>query len=127
MGLAISIVASENTKEQVWYHKCNNRGKGCTNRKTIDKGGCTIWQDEGELLVAVEKRIRNPIPSLSPSYDLPPELAELGIEYGEKAGPEQNTNVYHVDELRPSVAELYDLEILSQNNFNTLKLNFGIL
>jgi ATP-dependent RNA helicase DDX1 len=127
MGLAISIVASENLKEQVWYHKCNNRGKGCTNRKTADKGGCTIWQDEGQLLLAVEKRIRNKIPAMSPSYDLPTELAELGTEYGEKAGPEHNSNTYHVDELRPAVAELYDLEILSQNNFNVLKLNFGIL
>ena len=127
MGLAISIVASDDVKEQVWFHKCNNRGKGCINRKTADKGGCTIWQDEGELLQAVEKRLHNKIPSLSPSYELPPELAELGIEYGEKAGPSKDSNIYHVDELRPAVAELYDLEILSQNNFNTLKLNFGML
>jgi ATP-dependent RNA helicase DDX1 len=43
MGLAISLVATDGAKEKVWYHKCANRGKGCTNRKLTTEGGCTIW------------------------------------------------------------------------------------
>lgn len=32
-----------NVYVQVWYHKCANRGRGCSNTKPLDQGGCTIW------------------------------------------------------------------------------------
>lgn len=35
MGLALCLVATE--KEKVWYHKCSNRGRGCTNTKLVDQ------------------------------------------------------------------------------------------
>lgn len=31
---------------QVWYHKCSNRGKGCSNTNLLETGGCSIWYNE---------------------------------------------------------------------------------
>lgn len=50
IGLAISVVAAPSIDEKVWYHTCANRGKGCTNRTLKDKGGCTIWYGEPDIL-----------------------------------------------------------------------------
>jgi len=57
-GLAISIVATQ--KERVWWHTCNrrDRGRGCTNTKLKDDGGCTIWYDEQDLLKQIEARLQ---------------------------------------------------------------------
>lgn len=118
MGLAISIVADEGLEEKVWYHKCSNRGKGCTNRKLTSSGGCTIWYDEPALLAAVRARLHmEAIPELSEDFSLPPELAEQGVEYGEeaKAGPVATT--LHVQMLAPTVKELAEMEIEAQNIF----------
>jgi hypothetical protein len=41
LGLALSFVST--VKEKVWYHKCKDRGRGCTNTQLLDRGGCTIW------------------------------------------------------------------------------------
>lgn len=34
---------------QVWYHTCPNRGKGCSDTRLRDQGGCAIWYDEKEV------------------------------------------------------------------------------
>ncbi len=49
MGLTINIVAEVNLRERVWYHRCSNRGKNCSNCKLVDKGGCTVMYNEGDL------------------------------------------------------------------------------
>lgn len=56
MGLAISLVSTK-AQEKVWYHTCANRGKGCTNTKLKQNGGCCIWYDEPLLLRSVQKRL----------------------------------------------------------------------
>jgi ATP-dependent RNA helicase DDX1 len=118
MGLAISIVAGNNVKEKVWYHKCNNRGKGCNNRSDPNEGGCTEWYNESELLKKVEQRLRQPVAELiRGTYDLPQELAELGTEYGEDAKQAGGVANIHLQLLGPTVAELGKMEIMAQNNF----------
>lgn len=139
MGLAISIVC-DSEKEKVWYHQCANRGKGCTNRNLKADGGCTIWYNEGDLLAQIERRLQvESIPSLLPqSFDLPPALAELGVEYGEKIEVSSNgrgvgdwtgdtTIKSHIEALKPSLRELAALEVEAQNNFLALHVKFGVL
>lgn len=56
-GLAFSIVGTQ--KERVWWHTCNrrDRGRGCTDIRHKDEGGCTIWYDEPDLVKQVEARL----------------------------------------------------------------------
>mmetsp|Transcript_217 Transcript_217/g.199 ORF Transcript_217/g.199 Transcript_217/m.199 type:complete len:267 (+) Transcript_217:110-910(+) len=134
MGLAISIVAADGVKEQVWWHTCKNRGIGCTNRKGVEKGGCTKWFNETELLDGVVTRLHQPIRELSETFDLPEELAKLHIIYGEtKISGEQEIKIekggnmvvkHHVEQLKSSVDELAEMEIMAQNSFLSLKLRF---
>jgi len=77
MGLAISLVAT--APEKVWYHSCANRGKGCSNTRLKEKGGCAIWYDEREQLRAVQKRLgMDPtqggagIPAMVMAFNAPP-------------------------------------------------------
>lgn len=121
MGLAISIVAGESIKEKVWYHKCANRGKGCSNRADASKGGCTVWYDETDLLQKVEARLRQPIASMSTSYELPPEIAELGATYGEDAKQVGGVANIHLQLLGPTVVELGNMEISAQNIFLSMQ------
>ncbi|CAM9482757.1 unnamed protein product, partial [Sphacelaria rigidula] len=116
---------------KVWYHKnCANRGRNCTNRNTLDRGGCTIWYDEPSLLKAVETRIHASIPELgpSPTYALPESLSggsNVGVEYGTSIGERGAATVSgaadralveaHVQSLRPTVRELAKLEFEAQN------------
>eukprot|EP00923_Selenidium_pygospionis_P039667 GHVN01068889.1.p1 GENE.GHVN01068889.1~~GHVN01068889.1.p1 ORF type:complete len:780 (+),score=115.74 GHVN01068889.1:303-2342(+) len=90
MGLAISIVAT--AKEQVWYHKCANRGKGCTNTRLVEQGGCTIWYDEPEYLKAIEEKIGQKIPEMDPTS-----LAVEGI-----LDPVGDASLMQVDSEKPS-------------------------
>lgn len=117
MGLAISIVASPSLKEKVWYHKCANRGKGCNNRSLSDAGGCCLWYDENALLGKIETRLHQPIAELDTSFSLPPELAALGAEYGEDVKPVGGVANIHLQLLGPTVVELGNMEVLSQNIF----------
>jgi ATP-dependent RNA helicase DDX1 len=138
MGLAISIVAGEGAggtaapvKEKVWYHKCKDRGKGCTNRKTAEQGGCTIWNDEAAMLRAVEKRLHLPagIPELNVDFSLPQAIADLKVEYGEMdvsgGAPAGGRATLHLDLLRPTVAELGRMEVTAQSAFHSLQTRFG--
>lgn len=118
MGLAISIVAGNDIKEKVWFHKCANRGKGCLNRADVGEGGCTMWYDEPALLRNVEQRLHQPIPELAPStYELPPEIAQLGVEYGEEAKQVGGVANIHLQLLGPTVIELGKMEVAAQNIF----------
>ena len=81
---------------QVWYHKCNSKGKNCENRKLTDEGGCCIWYDESDLIGHVESRLDSLIPSMSngkissgsgsgsdDKFELPEIIKAQGIVYGE--------------------------------------------
>jgi ATP-dependent RNA helicase DDX1 len=82
MGLAFSVVAAPGIKEKVWYHKCANRGKNCSNRKLVDEGGCTLWYDEPMCLAKVEKLLNQRIAPLDEDLSLPDELKALNVRYG---------------------------------------------
>ena len=125
MGLAISIVAGAAVvgetaapiKEKVWYHRCANRGKGCSNRILTDAGGCCIWYDEDALLGKIQTRLKQSIAEIDTSFNLPPEIAVLGAEYGEDVKPVGGVTNIHLQLLGPTVIELGNMEILSQNIF----------
>lgn len=125
MGLAISIVAGEGHKEKVWYHSnCAAKGKNCQNRDLVEKGGCTIWYDEPSLLLAVEERLKIKIPELSDAFELPQEIREKNVEYGETVEmslDDNNASRMHIASLAPAVKDLAELELIAQNIF--LRMN----
>jgi ATP-dependent RNA helicase DDX1 len=128
MGLAISIVAAEGVEERVWYHSnCSNRGKGCYNRNLVEKGGCTIWYNEPRILAAVKERLHmTQIPSLTESYELPPELACFNVTYGEEANMvTDTTQSAHIQSIGSTVKELGEMEVESQNIFLRLKTEYA--
>ena len=131
VGLAISLVAAPGVQEQVWYHTCANRGKGCTNRSVKERGGCTIWYDEPDLLKQVEARLHvERIPRLTPpAYALPPEIkAQLGSgKYGAAAGSGvvNETVARHVELLQPAVQDLAQLEYKAQVTWLSLRQRYG--
>lgn len=132
MGLAISIIGTEDCKEQVWYHTCNNRGKNCSNLKLTSEGGCTVMYDEGALMAAVEKRLKQTVLSIDIDFNLPSEIKALNAEYGEVQSKDSRDNKdsavhVHVEQLKPAVQALAELEYLSQNNFLLLQQFNGIL
>jgi len=114
MGLAVSIVAEPELKEKVWYHKCANRGKGCQNKKLTDQGGCCIWYDETSCLTQIEERLDTKVSLMSDNYDLPIELTDIGVVYGEAAASEKYVPNYHLLSLAPKVTELSEMEIQAQ-------------
>jgi ATP-dependent RNA helicase DDX1 len=129
MGLAISVVATEGVEERVWYHtNCGNRGKGCTNRNLVESGGCTIWYNEGKLLSAIKERLHmTEIPVLTENYELPPELANANVVYGEEAAITGDTiQSAHVQSIATTVKELAQMEFDSQNIFLRLRTQFAV-
>lgn len=112
------------------YHTCSNRGKGCTNRELKDKGGCTIWYDEKELLQGVTERLlMTEIPRLNDDFSLPTELAELGIVYGEECSKKMkvggsSAGKYHTSQIIAEVKVLSQMEYESQNIFLQLRSQF---
>lgn len=125
MGLAISIVAAPDHKERVWYHRCKDRGKGCKNRKLIDKGGCTMWLDESLALQAIEKRLHSSLPELRSDFSLPAEIANLGTVYGEEANAVGGRENLHLEMLGPTVLQLGTMEVQAQSLFHDLQTQFG--
>jgi ATP-dependent RNA helicase DDX1 len=126
MGLAINIVAEEELLEKVWYHRCNNRGKGCENRKVVDKGGCTIWYNEGDLLGRIEERLDSKVGNMLPlDYTLPEELLATGVVYGESMEEEKYVPNFHLESLRPTVKELAKMEVHAQNVFLNFQMRFA--
>ena len=115
MGLAISLVGG--AKEKVWFHKCPTRGKGCTNRRLVSEGGCTLWYDEQALWKTIAQKISNAQSSLvrlavAGGYKVP---GDMSI-YGRKAAG-KSTAVGHSELLRGSVAQVAALEALAQTGY----------
>tara|TARA_A100001035_G_C27589412_1_gene411250 strand:- start:51 stop:677 length:627 start_codon:yes stop_codon:yes gene_type:complete len=125
MGLAISLVASEGVKERVWYHKCKDRGKDCSNRALVDKGGCTMWMDESASLAAIEKRLHQKVPELNEDFSLPLAIAEQKIVYGEEAVATGGRENLHLEMLGPTVVQLGGMEVRAQTLFHSLQSQFG--
>jgi hypothetical protein len=150
MGLAVSFVAT--CREKVWYHKCANRGKGCSNTKLADQGGCTIWYDEPTLLKAIKKRLHmEVIPEMVATrgsgagegaaaaaggagaadggaasgyhFALPAGMAD-GVVYGEERSVREATPD-HVAAIQQHVGALAALETRAQNAYLGLKLRYG--
>jgi len=84
MGLAICLVSK--AKEKVWYHKCDNRGKGCTNTKLVTQGGCTIWYDEPSFLRAIETRLQQEILVMDSTTFGVPGIIDLAKSHEQKQG-----------------------------------------
>ena len=118
LGLAISIVAPAFAKEKVWYHRCKNKGAGCKNTSLVEKGGCCIWQDENEMLAAIEERLHQKIEVMdgAPHYTLPVSL-KGNVEYGEQVTDELYVPLFHLAMLEPKVEELARMERDVQNMF----------
>ena len=49
LSLSLSLSPPSLPLHQVWYHTCGS--KSCTNSRLDSEGGCTIWQDESDLLM----------------------------------------------------------------------------
>lgn len=142
MGLAISLVAT--CDEKVWYHTCANRGKGCSNTNVVNmankSGGCATWYDEPSRFREIKKRLAAAeLPTMACVHDaagptgkklpylfsLPPEIAALGIEYGEEKGSKQETGE-HILAIRSQVTSLLKLEVEAQSAYLALKLKYGM-
>lgn len=105
-GVAISIVAGDEVKEKVWYHRCSSHGKACNNRKLAEDGGCAIMYDEPALLRAVETRLGADIPSA--------EMGSLEQAFAEgrsaiEAGGKDDSSSIFIAKLLPARAELHNL------------------
>eukprot|EP01038_Epipyxis_sp_PR26KG_P013075 gene13075-17527_t len=130
MGLAISLVSSDDIQEKVWYHTCANRGKDCQKRSLTHDGGCTIWYDEAMILAKVEARLHFPIPNMSIEFELPHEIASLNIHYGEdvKKVDESNQEYIiisnHINSLSDSIKDLANMEREAQNQFLDMNMIF---
>lgn len=147
MGLAISFVAATGCDEKVWFHTCNNRGKGCTNTNLVQNmekktGGCCIWYDEPGKFKAIKKRLALPEGANLPlmqvvskntksssssssihsqyAFSLPKEIADLGVEYGEEKGGKQETSD-HVLSIASQVSALLSLEVQAQQAYLSIK------
>jgi ATP-dependent RNA helicase DDX1 len=142
VGLAISLVAT--AKERVWFHKCANRGKGCSDVK-----GCSILYDEPALVGGIRRRLAMPaeasIPAMQVQRDaagpsgkllpylftLPPSIAALGAVYGEAGGSSAeaagsaSASAAHVAEIRTAVEGLAGMEVKAQGLYCALKMRFA--
>lgn len=126
MGLAVSLVSS--VREKVWYHRCKNRGIGCTNTKLLSKGGCCKWFDEQDLLRRVKARLGDgtnieAMVETPEGLRLPAGIGE-GVTYGEIRKDVTQASE-HVIALAPAVTELATLEVAAQTSFYNLQLTFG--
>eukprot|EP00753_Platysulcus_tardus_P003106 PLAT12262.2.p1 GENE.PLAT12262.2~~PLAT12262.2.p1 ORF type:complete len:1365 (+),score=723.24 PLAT12262.2:227-4096(+) len=117
LGLAISLVAT--AEEQVWYHVCRSKGRGCHNTKT-----CTRWYNEPAKVAALAKRLgMDSIPEMGAGFTLP-EGMQLDA-YGEDAKEEVDELSEHMVGIQPRVARLAALEEQTSSTFLSMKLRFG--
>ncbi|CAG9464204.1 unnamed protein product [Pedinophyceae sp. YPF-701] len=128
IGLAISLVAA--VPERVWY--CSKKGyKPWFDPKPKDVQDHTIWYDESGLLKEVEARVRHPIARMGADLSLPAEivakLSASGGRYGEEAGGDatQKESQQRVEEVRPAVVGLAELEVAAQHSFLALRQRFS--
>ncbi|DBA04622.1 TPA: hypothetical protein N0F65_012205 [Lagenidium giganteum] len=120
MGLAISIVADEDMKEKVWFHRCNKfKGKGCVNRKLAAEGGCAVLYDETAIKKSIEKRLHKTIETVRSLSDLERTIDKVGgmKQYGmEREALTQQPNPA-LQKLAPVVRKLAELEAGVQNSW----------
>jgi len=118
MGLAISLVATDN-KEKVWYHSnCRDRGRNCYNTNLVERGGCCIWYDEKQLLGDIESHLKITIEQIGNNINVPVNEFDGKVTYGEKRG-KGNSSSYkgHADILAPQVHDLQMLEKSAQSAY----------
>ncbi|CBZ49763.1 putative ATP-dependent RNA helicase DDX family protein [Neospora caninum Liverpool] len=148
LGLAICLASA--SPEQVWFHRCANRGQGCRNTRLLKEGGCTIWYDEPACLKAIEDRIGAPLPRMDPGNFCAPGIVDaFGVladsgdnirkrrnvgtsDVGDAATPgpmvygkvrnDRNllSTMKHLQEIAGAVGELENLEREIQRQFVTL-------
>ena len=139
LGLAISLVASE--PERVWF--CKQKGyKPWNNDKPSkqDISKHTVWQDERELIKAVEERLGRRVERMGAAMELPPGMAGAAkAGDGADAADASGSTVYgqarrggfskeanaHMEQLRPAVQKLAGLEVTAQHSFHQLKRKWG--
>ena len=121
MGLAISIVATQN--EKVWYYDKRKWEGKTLSTKLASAGGCCIWYDEPALLKGVEKRLGAQIESLDAFVARQPKgggggAPQFGATYGQaKDGGLNEQTSAHLEQLAPAVSELAALEVRAQKAF----------
>lgn len=116
MGLAISFVA--NVPEKVWFHSnCRSKGKGCTNTRLVDAGGCCIWYNELQLLADIEEHLNCVIGEVDTEYKLEVNQFDGKVVYGAKSSGAAYTYKDHVAEMATEVQKLYDLESKAQQMY----------
>eukprot|EP00002_Diphylleia_rotans_P018870 TRINITY_DN364_c0_g2_i1.p1 TRINITY_DN364_c0_g2~~TRINITY_DN364_c0_g2_i1.p1 ORF type:complete len:740 (-),score=147.31 TRINITY_DN364_c0_g2_i1:388-2607(-) len=127
MGLSLSIVSVH--PEKVWYHRCPNRGQNCENRSIDPSQGCCIWFDEPKLLQQVEERLGGV--TISKVHDIKSvsslfESVGQSVVYGQqRQSVETSKSAEHVEQLKPVVERLRDLEQSAQRSFLTLAQTFN--
>uniref|UniRef100_A0A7S2YVG3 Helicase C-terminal domain-containing protein n=1 Tax=Chloropicon laureae TaxID=464258 RepID=A0A7S2YVG3_9CHLO len=131
MGLAISIVSA--VPERVWY--CTKKGykpwfePNKKNTKLITEGGHTKWYDEQALLKQIEKRLGGKkVVHLNDDMSLPASLKK--VQYGQQQGAGDGTLsevMQRVEQLKPTVQVLADLEVKAQRSFLNLNKRFKII
>lgn len=119
MGLAVSFVA--NVPEKVWFHSnCRNRGKGCTNTRLTDQGGCCIWYNELQLLADIEEHLKCVIPEVATDFKIQVNEFDGKVVYGAKSTGAAYTYKDHVAQMANDVKQLYELESQSQQMYLSL-------
>ncbi len=122
MGLAISIVATQN--EKVWYYDKRKWEGKTLSTKLASAGGCCIWYDEPALLKGVEKRLGAQIESLDAFVARQPKGGGGSSQFGatsiygqaKDGGLNEQTSA-HLEQLAPAVSELAALEVRAQKAF----------
>jgi ATP-dependent RNA helicase DDX1 len=129
LGLAISLVGCG--PEKVWFHKCRQRGSGCTNRKLTSQGGCCIWFDELDMVRQIEEHVDSALPQCDESFEVPPIVP--GVRYGERIDSrtlegmqkcESASFEQHRDYLTAAVADLSHMEETMQTSYLSMKLRW---
>lgn len=117
MGLAISLVAT--VPEKVWYHGewCASRGRSCNNTNLTDVKGCCIWYNEVNLLAEIEDHLNITIQQVDKNMSVPTNDFDGKVVYGQKNLNTGTGYKDHVEQLKPVVQKLSDLELKSQSLF----------
>merc|ERR1719378_3889 len=122
MGLAISLTAVD--REKVWYHKCESRGRGCSNTRLLEQGGCSIWYNEIQYLADIEEHLGETIDNVDFDFKIPVNDFDGKVVYGQKRSNKGGNFTYHTAEIASSVRELASLEKKAQVSFLQFKQNW---
>jgi ATP-dependent RNA helicase DDX1 len=115
---------------QVWY--CSKKGykpwlePSKQDVKLNENGGHTVWYDEPGMLKEVEKRLGHPIQRMASDLKLT-STPGARVVYGQaKGGGHSKLTEEHMQQLRPNVAKLAELETKAQTSFFTLKRKLSV-